>query len=1057
MSISYNNLWKLLDSKGISKTEFRKTAEISTVTLAKLSKNEPLSLSTIESICKKMKCGISDVVDISAQAENEMWSSIEPHEFYSIKLFYININSEAEQSLKYLYGFSVPMQIEMEEHHTWTLTQCLSKNSSSVWMLSNIIKGSNLSAFLKVQDENLIFKDYLTDIGQDISRTNATERNIREQILNMNVLPEGLAYREPFVLIPQSISSSTLEGLQPYHSYCDKLMYCESLVCCNKEEFYKSKEGTPNVEAMETIYELFKQENFLVDGLRDIGRLGNFEVLSYCIDAPEEDKFLTIDTVVDKVDGVKRNIVEYKITVKPEFLKGDYALEVIVYNNNDNPLVYKMFNLYIEGQNVVRRIPVGENTGKIEVKLFDLNQDAQQQIIAWKKYSYMMEISFNMCVASGQVTLEQVFNKKSKNKNKPLVIHQYSSEQSTTGLENRDRWEQAETMVKRDFSRMYGHEASESKWFPVKTGQDEFLEWLRKKINRNNAKSIMLFDPYIDDEALPKIFSLVENTGIVFHIVTVAKEKDNMEWNIRKERMTAILTELGAVIKGKISISVLDAKYGFHDRFLFVEKGNQDIQIFTLSNSLDGVAKKYSSVVTKLDRFAGAMVMEEYKHNYLKAVEAGSVDELQGQKIASVCDNASKNNVEKLLEENDIQGLKERILSQINIFCAHSDRNKSIVVNTDDDSDVRSLLYDMYTSLEFCGRRIGQYDVPFTLTSAINDLATKSFDDYVELFGKIMLEHKNVAGVMIREAFLSAAIENILLSTKESGKKLAGKYMQTQNNLLIALGAAWLIKEKDFAALTKCFADNPEYLSECYRLGVINLEVEDCWKGYRRAAGKKGKIRKTENATNREYFLEQLEMHKRDWVKCMPLGLTSTKLENMLSELATRSVQDVCDIVSMAVEEKKASQQEAVIYLLDHLSLDAKGLSKDTFIRGENFLNAQIYIDTIDSLAWVSGRTDIANAFAALEKKLIRNLYDIFLKDRDYTTWKYSIDTLLWAMTMRNYCRKAWNDYDEIVKTDKNLAVRVKEMRSLVKKNEALLAKYSDAYAIWKQNYGDLV
>lgn len=44
MGISYNNLFKLLIDRGWSKTEFARKVGISSNTLAKLSKNEPVSL-----------------------------------------------------------------------------------------------------------------------------------------------------------------------------------------------------------------------------------------------------------------------------------------------------------------------------------------------------------------------------------------------------------------------------------------------------------------------------------------------------------------------------------------------------------------------------------------------------------------------------------------------------------------------------------------------------------------------------------------------------------------------------------------------------------------------------------------------------------------------------------------------------------------------------------------------------------------------------------------------------------------------------------------------------
>lgn len=64
MSVSYNNLWKMLIDKKISKGELRKSTGISTGTMAKMRNDEPVTLTIIEKICKELKCNIEDVVEI---------------------------------------------------------------------------------------------------------------------------------------------------------------------------------------------------------------------------------------------------------------------------------------------------------------------------------------------------------------------------------------------------------------------------------------------------------------------------------------------------------------------------------------------------------------------------------------------------------------------------------------------------------------------------------------------------------------------------------------------------------------------------------------------------------------------------------------------------------------------------------------------------------------------------------------------------------------------------------------------------------------------------------
>ena len=65
MSISYNKLWKLLIDKNMTKTNLRLKADIATSTLAKLSKNEQVSMDVLLKICKLFNCNISEIMDVT--------------------------------------------------------------------------------------------------------------------------------------------------------------------------------------------------------------------------------------------------------------------------------------------------------------------------------------------------------------------------------------------------------------------------------------------------------------------------------------------------------------------------------------------------------------------------------------------------------------------------------------------------------------------------------------------------------------------------------------------------------------------------------------------------------------------------------------------------------------------------------------------------------------------------------------------------------------------------------------------------------------------------------
>ena len=65
MKLSYNKLWKLLIDKGMTKTEMRLKADISTTTLAKLGKNETVSMEVLLKICDVLDCNVGDIMDVT--------------------------------------------------------------------------------------------------------------------------------------------------------------------------------------------------------------------------------------------------------------------------------------------------------------------------------------------------------------------------------------------------------------------------------------------------------------------------------------------------------------------------------------------------------------------------------------------------------------------------------------------------------------------------------------------------------------------------------------------------------------------------------------------------------------------------------------------------------------------------------------------------------------------------------------------------------------------------------------------------------------------------------
>ena len=64
MIISYDNLWKLLIDKRMNKSELAKKTRLSTSTIAKMSRGEPVALTVLVRICDYLNCDVGDIVSV---------------------------------------------------------------------------------------------------------------------------------------------------------------------------------------------------------------------------------------------------------------------------------------------------------------------------------------------------------------------------------------------------------------------------------------------------------------------------------------------------------------------------------------------------------------------------------------------------------------------------------------------------------------------------------------------------------------------------------------------------------------------------------------------------------------------------------------------------------------------------------------------------------------------------------------------------------------------------------------------------------------------------------
>ncbi|MDD2401278.1 MAG: helix-turn-helix transcriptional regulator [Clostridia bacterium] len=64
MKFSYKKLWKLLLDRDMMKKDLLREAKISTVSMAKMGKNQNVTTDVLLKVCTALHCDISDIMEI---------------------------------------------------------------------------------------------------------------------------------------------------------------------------------------------------------------------------------------------------------------------------------------------------------------------------------------------------------------------------------------------------------------------------------------------------------------------------------------------------------------------------------------------------------------------------------------------------------------------------------------------------------------------------------------------------------------------------------------------------------------------------------------------------------------------------------------------------------------------------------------------------------------------------------------------------------------------------------------------------------------------------------
>lgn len=69
MEVSYKKLWKLMIDQNVTSADLRKKTELSSCTMTKLRRDEPVTITALLKIADVLKCDISDMCEFTSSSK----------------------------------------------------------------------------------------------------------------------------------------------------------------------------------------------------------------------------------------------------------------------------------------------------------------------------------------------------------------------------------------------------------------------------------------------------------------------------------------------------------------------------------------------------------------------------------------------------------------------------------------------------------------------------------------------------------------------------------------------------------------------------------------------------------------------------------------------------------------------------------------------------------------------------------------------------------------------------------------------------------------------------
>ena len=640
MLYNYTPLLKTLHNKGLTKKQLREILQLSPATMARMSAGDPIATETLGRICDLLQCDLSKIFTIVPEKEPaKPWDSLSANtdrknqQTFRIYLYFL-LNPDNDEPAEYLYGYAMPFIFDETDMDIWYATYGTG-NHQNFCTIDGTLYANDVRSFIDAAMNRHTIEKILKLCG--VKEIRFIKPADVQKLNHARIANGSFVYRPPYFLLPQNSSLTCQDELTPLLSYEEEgATICESLHGIDKKKYYTSKNGIDTKKA--TLLWSYLSENLpFHKNLNEIARLGNFEVL---MPLASQNKQL----VKCEMWQENSNPLGSKISINKQ-LTGNYILRV-KFLNGRNPVLDNSYivNPQNEEENPLY-ISLNEDYTFAEIELWTTltTRNSEQRLIYYSSTPYLRQIAFTMSMLQRNLSLSDRWTQAMKQRGKTVntrtsFFSSYTAPPITANQE--EPWITEERDVQKDFhnilgngNRLHDHDA----FFPKGTDNIvAFLDWLKQRLQSlPDVQRVLLFDPYINDTAITKFIRSIQNSGISYEIITdscPAKNKRDEEIENIKKLSSAI----GAIIPCNLTVRSLNHK--LHDRVLILA-GRDNVTIYVLSNSLDAMAKKHSSIVTAVK----PSVAQEIFNYYVNLVNEAETEKEEDNKIKLLLDTKNPN------------------------------------------------------------------------------------------------------------------------------------------------------------------------------------------------------------------------------------------------------------------------------------------------------------------------------------------------------------------------------------------------------------------------------